>query len=199
MKLFSYKISRDYGFAPNPFHGTCSLATCKPRIRRAAKIGDLIVGCGGKESGVHGKVIYIARVSEKTNFQSYSVDPRFIVKKPKFDSSKAHAFGDNIYSRMADGSWKQARSHHSHEDGSTNFLNLNRDTGRTDAVLLSNEFSYFGREAIPIPDDLRDLDGDSLYPNARDFRSSFSEKFIKETYGWFLGLPRGNLGRPTSW
>ncbi len=28
---------RDYGFAPNPFHGICTLATCKPVIRRVAR------------------------------------------------------------------------------------------------------------------------------------------------------------------
>lgn len=45
--LYAYSITRDFGFAPNPFHGICTLATCKPRIRKAANIGDWILGIGG--------------------------------------------------------------------------------------------------------------------------------------------------------
>ena len=35
-RLFSYVVRYDYGFAPNPFEGCCTIATCKPQIRRAA-------------------------------------------------------------------------------------------------------------------------------------------------------------------
>lgn len=38
------RVARDYGFAPNPFFGVCTLATCKPRIRSVAQIGDWVVG-----------------------------------------------------------------------------------------------------------------------------------------------------------
>lgn len=47
MNLYSYVITRDYGFAPNPFWGICSLATCKPQIRQRALKGDWIAGFGG--------------------------------------------------------------------------------------------------------------------------------------------------------
>lgn len=40
MKLFSYVVAREYGFAPNPFFGWCTLATCKPKIRVTAEVGD---------------------------------------------------------------------------------------------------------------------------------------------------------------
>jgi hypothetical protein len=49
MVLHSYVVARDYGFAPNPFFGVCTLATCKPLIRRIAHIGDWIVGTGSKK------------------------------------------------------------------------------------------------------------------------------------------------------
>ncbi|MFH1865797.1 MAG: hypothetical protein ABIK85_07930, partial [Candidatus Eisenbacteria bacterium] len=39
MRLFSYIVARDYGFAPNPFCGVCTLATCKPKIRESASVG----------------------------------------------------------------------------------------------------------------------------------------------------------------
>jgi len=36
MKVYSYIVAYDSGFAPNPFHGICTLACCKPTIRRTA-------------------------------------------------------------------------------------------------------------------------------------------------------------------
>ncbi|SSY70238.1 hypothetical protein [Alysiella crassa] len=41
MKIISYVVKYDYGFAPNPYHGFLTLATCKPVIRSNAEIGDL--------------------------------------------------------------------------------------------------------------------------------------------------------------
>jgi hypothetical protein len=44
MKLYCYIVTHDTGFSPNPFHGYCTLACCKPTIRRTAKEGDWVVG-----------------------------------------------------------------------------------------------------------------------------------------------------------
>lgn len=44
MHVYSYIVTHDTGFAPNPFHGVLTLACCKPAIRRAAEVGDVIVG-----------------------------------------------------------------------------------------------------------------------------------------------------------
>ena len=32
-RIYSYVVRYDSGFAPNPFYGYCTLATCKPDIR----------------------------------------------------------------------------------------------------------------------------------------------------------------------
>ena len=45
MNCFRYKMDHDYGFAPNPFHGFLSLATCKGlqlRHNSHLKIGDSV-------------------------------------------------------------------------------------------------------------------------------------------------------------
>lgn len=34
MKIFTYIMTDDRGFAPNPYFGLCTLACCKPKIRR---------------------------------------------------------------------------------------------------------------------------------------------------------------------
>src|SRR5450759_4031334 len=48
--LFSYTIPIDDGAAPNPFCGMCSLAICKPAIRRVAKQGDWVAGLGSRNA-----------------------------------------------------------------------------------------------------------------------------------------------------
>ena len=40
MRLFSYKMTSDTGFAPNPFGRRVTLATCKPMIRQSTHEGD---------------------------------------------------------------------------------------------------------------------------------------------------------------
>ena len=150
-QLFMYAVTRDLGFAPNPFHGVCTLATCKPAIRSVAKKGDWIVGVAGavmkKDKG---KCIYIMKVTEKLSFQDYWDDDRFGLKKPVRNGSLVQTLGDNIY-HVVDGEWVQEDSHHSNSDGSANIDNLNRDINRTDQVLVSDFFVYFGRSAIDLP------------------------------------------------
>ena len=79
MKLYSYVVARDFGFAPNPFFGFCTLATCKPKIREHASVGDWVVGTGAKvRYGYSGRLIYAMQVSEVLDFNTYWSDPRFI-------------------------------------------------------------------------------------------------------------------------
>ena len=42
MRLFSYKMTSDTGFAPNPFGRRLTLATCKPMIRQSTHEGDWV-------------------------------------------------------------------------------------------------------------------------------------------------------------
>lgn len=145
----SYIITRDFGFAPNPFHGVLTLATCKPRIRASAKVGDYLIGNSSKDSG--NKLIYMARIDEITTFDNYWKDSRFQCKKPVMNGSFKTLYGDNVY-HHENGEWIQANSHHSMEDGSANLSNLERDTGTTDRVLICNDFFYLGQSMIDIHD-----------------------------------------------
>lgn len=47
-QLFSYVIPTDDGAAPNPSWGECSLAICKPAIRKGADVDDWVIGTGSK-------------------------------------------------------------------------------------------------------------------------------------------------------
>lgn len=146
--LYAYIIRRDFGFAPNPFHGTCTLATCKPDIRHTAKVGDWILGVGGSLLGeARGKCILLMKVSEKISFQEYWEDNRFQRKKPVYNGSNIQMLGDNIYHKDENGDWIQEESHHSEPNGTTNIKNLKTDTGKSDQVLISDCFLYFGNQA----------------------------------------------------
>lgn len=155
MRFFSYIVARDYGFAPNPFWNICTLATCKPDIRKAANIGDWIFGTGSKSNKVSGRLIYAMEVSEKLTFEDYWEDPRFQIKKPRMNGSFKQMYGDNIYHKANDGSWLQEDSHHALPDGTINPKNLKTDT-RGLFVLVSTNFYYFGKSCIKIPDAVLD-------------------------------------------
>lgn len=198
MRLYSYVIDRDYGFAPNPFYGVCSLGTCKPGIRRKASVGDWVVGTGGARTRMTGRLIYAMKVTEAMSFNDYFADPRFQLKKPNLSGSLKQCFGDNIYSRGTDGQWQQLGSHHSLRDGSPNPANLSTDTG-TDRVLLSTEFAYFGADAPLLPTPLQ-LHGPGGICAGRAYRVNFEPGIEAEFLNWFRGLDAtGQNGAPLEW
>ncbi|WP_342782351.1 hypothetical protein [Roseimicrobium gellanilyticum] len=166
-QLFMYVVDRDFGFAPNPFHGKCTLATCKPKLRKSAEIGDWVIGVGGGRLKASGKCIFAMRVTEKLTFNDYWLNPVFHDKRPIRNGSKKMMVGDNIYHRDPGRQvWTQADSHHSNEDGSVNEHNLANDT-QVDAVLVSNHFYYFGQAAPDLPPPIVKALG---YKNKRGYR-----------------------------
>lgn len=176
--LYIYVVDRDFGFAPNPFHGTCTLATCMPRIRAKAGPDDWVVGMGGARLKATGRCIYAMRVTETKTFNDYWTDTMFLDKRPVRNGSSVMMVGDNIYHRdRADAPWQQLDSHHSNPDGTINPLNVNKDTS-ADRVLISRDFYYFGRMAQTVPNAiLKGLD----YKNGighRKFSSTESAAFV---------------------
>lgn len=154
MYLYSYVITRDYGFAPNPFWNICSLATCKPQIRERASMGDWVAGFGGANTAIFHKMVFLMRVDEICTFDEYWEDPRFFMKRPCFNGKYQQCYGDNIYHHI-DNQWMQENSHHSYEDG-INQNNLSHDT-RIDRVLLSFNYWYFGENAITLPENFAEV------------------------------------------
>jgi len=157
LRLISYKQTHDTGFAPNPFHGFCTLATCKPRIRKTKQVGDWIAGFTSKEmykgrSKVgEERLIYLMRVTEKLPLECYYSDPRFTVKRSSDPADPSApcitSIGDNIY-ELRDGTWIQ------HPNRSHLPYDIPKDTGGVNA-LISTEFFYFGSEPLPIPPEIR--------------------------------------------
>lgn len=153
-RVYMYVVDRDFGFAPNPFHGVCTLATCKPGIRNTANIGDWVFGMGGGRLNATGRCIFAIRVTEKITFNEYWLNPVYFDKRPVRNGSRRMMVGDNIYYlNPIDNKWRQADSHHSMADGSLNEKNLSTDT-KSDKVLISRHFYYFGSAAPHVPADI---------------------------------------------
>jgi hypothetical protein len=195
--FYSYKITRDYGFAPNPFYGVCSLANCKPIIRKNAQIGDWILGFGSvvKGSMYAEKLIFAMKVDEKIRMDTYWQDERFQVKKPVLNGSKKQMYGDNIYYPIDGGKLSQCNSHHSYAGGEVNYINLNRDLGGV-YVLLGQEFYYWGAAAVEMPENLRILICGHGCRNCK--KISFQERthLIDEFLTWIGHYEKGRLGDP---
>lgn len=165
MTVYIYVVDRDFGFAPNPFHGTCTLATCKPVIRRKAQLRDWVIGVGGKNLKATGRCIFAMEVTDTMCFDDYWASPKHKDKIPVRNGSRIMMNGDNIYHKESK-IWRQADSHHSKPDGSPEPSNIKNDT-QTDQVLISDHFYYFGDKAPEVPKTIFEAMG---YRNGRHHR-----------------------------
>ncbi|MGY1844440.1 Nmad2 family putative nucleotide modification protein [Modestobacter sp. SYSU DS0875] len=199
MRLYSYVVRYDIGFAPNPFHGWCTLATCKQDIRGKAQVGDWIVGTGSREQGLGDRLVYAMRVEETLGFDSYWTDPRFRRKRPNLRGSLKYVYGDNIYHRGPDGGWVQENSRHSLDDGSPNHGHVARDT-KADAVLVARQFAYFGGRGPVIPHELRHGYGMDLVHGRPSYRVNFPDKLRDAVIDWVCSdLDQGLQADPRDW
>lgn len=201
MRLYSYVVARDYGFAPNPFFGFCTLACCKPQIRKSARAGDWVVGTGPMKKGLGDRLVYAMKVEEIVDFDRYWSDPRFTLKRPHFRGALKHAYGDNIYHREeTSGRWIQEDSHHSTEGGQENSDNLVRDTGTTDLVLIAKRFAYWGGKGPEVPVEFRDFGGQSLSIHSSAHKCRFSDDYVSCFVDWFESLKdQGVCSAPDDW
>ena len=177
MKLFSYVVQHDLGYAPNPYFGTCTLCRCKYRcspgkpknIVESAELGDWIVGTGGssKKSAGSGKIVYAMRVDAKPTRAQYFADRQFADKKPHKTGAYERIRGDN--ERPMDNFEK-------HEQ----------------FALISRHFYYFGANAIDIPTRF------DLEKKGPGFRSNFDDAYILKFVEWLekCELGPGRHGDP---
>jgi hypothetical protein len=179
-RLFTYCIPYDDGAAPNPYWGVCTLVICKPRIRKAANLGDWIVGTGAIKSpigDVSGQVVYAMKVTQKMSLEEYDIytKSRLPNKIPDWrNKDKRKRLGDSIYD-FSKGLPIQRRSVH-------NEYNITTDlSGRY--ALLSDHFYYFGNKPIPLPLELRDI-----VKQGQGHRSNQNAPYFDSFVEWLEGL-----------
>ncbi len=199
--LFSYVVRYDSGFAPNPFHGYCTLATCKPGVRQHARVGDWVVGTASGSAAVRrrGHLVYAMQVTEILTTAQYWSDPRFRRKRPDMYHNWVAASGDNIYEPTEQSGWRQLDSYHSEKDGRPSAPHVQRDT-RVERVLVSNNYVYYGGEGPKLP--RRFLSGEAmdLLRGPRNYQRERQEEVIASFEEW-LGSQgvRGYQGKPWDW
>ncbi|MGK2742180.1 hypothetical protein ACSHT0_14905 [Tepidicaulis sp. LMO-SS28] len=156
VKLYSYCIPIDDGAAPNPFGGACTLAICKPQIRRTAKVGDWIVGTGSKRSpagNLSGAVVYAMRVTQTMRLREYDhlTRRKLQSKIPNLNSSRYEDWlGDSIYK------FDRFKITPTQRQGVHGAVDVDRDLSGLN-VLLSDHFYYFGKNAVPLPSNLKPI------------------------------------------
>ena len=133
-RLFCYTLTNDSGFAPNTSSGRLTLATCKPKIRKAAQIGDWIMGMHSVRDGDE-SICFLSRVSETLTFDQYFNDKRFSGKHLHSDPN-----GDAIYYFDGESFVQIINPHHSPQ-------HYSRDIS-VDRVLICSLFWYFGKEGF---------------------------------------------------
>ena len=154
MRLFSYKLTHDSGFAPNPFWGVLTLATCKPLFRRSKRTGDWIAGFTSvklcEDQVGQEKLIFLVKIDEKISIVDYFRGQRFQKKIPLKSAHKAICqAGDNIYRPLCphpitENDFEQIpNKNHKYESKKHDISGEN--------VLIGAEFVYFGRNALSIP------------------------------------------------
>ncbi|MEE7492239.1 hypothetical protein [Methylobacterium oryzae] len=196
MTVWCYTVAQDHGFAPNPFYGVLTLATCKPSIRKNAQVGDWVLGMGASGYRYRGRAVFFMRVTEITSYDAYWRDPRFALKKPVVNGSFMQRFGDNIYHRDSPSRpWIQADSRHSKIGGVVNEEFLKNDTGMSDRVLLSEEFTYWGEQAPTLPASL-----EAFTTVLRNHVRDFSAAEVAALMRWFRRRNEtGWVGDPFEW
>ena len=149
-RIFSYVIKHDSGFAPNPFGGLLTLATCKPQIRRTAQKDDCLVGTGSAKTVGNDKLVYAAEIAEVVPLEEYGSSAKYTIKRPSTDGEWWQEQGDNIYHKVG-GRWEQRpNAHHvGHE------MKIHDVSGKN--VLICERFWYFGAAALTIPSEYREL------------------------------------------
>jgi Nucleotide modification associated domain 2 len=207
MRLFSYKMTNDSGFAPNPFWGRLTLATCKPEIRKAKRVGDWIAGftsrdlCGDPVGSE--RLVYLMQVADRMPIGDYFLDPQFQNKIPTNDSLLRRR-GDNIYRPRKKGAAKPGDfvqlDNESHYDKPA--LCSVGESRRTDIggkfVLIADRFAYFGRNAVDVPPEARPKIPKGQHPSG--YQTHDDERatlFIEYVFG--KAKSRRILGPPTSW
>src|SRR5439155_780699 len=97
-RVFTFIDSFATGFAPNPYFGYFTFATCKPAIRRGAQVGDWVVGLTPASVGQQKYIIFAMQVQEVITTRQYWSDSRFQLKKPVWkDGRTMEEQGDNCY------------------------------------------------------------------------------------------------------
>ena len=158
-------MTNDSGCAPNPYYGFCSLALCKNLIRKHAKINDYVIGFGSKTLGSFKKIIFIMKVTNKLSYDDYN---KLCIQNNKHKIN----YGDCIYYKVGNTFKQRKNIYHNNEC-------IIHDI-KSPYVLISNDYLYFGKKSIDIPDKLT-----NIIPFSRGHKSKSIEYLEDDFSNWY--------------
>ena len=194
LKMWSYRIVHDKQFAPNPFKGVLTLATCKPLIRRSkeSESGVWLAGFAAYsvKDGLRPKkgrelLIYLAKISEVMTMQDYWKEyPQ--KRAQKCGEEFEEHYGDNIYD-------ENLRLVNDNNHGEWDFK---RDISGKN-VLICKEFYYFAPDSrLVVPNEFDELvykrRGQTLVQN-KDLIQKFID-YVRSCAKDDFGKQQGILG-----
>jgi len=189
--LYSYCIPVDDGAAPNPYWGYCTLAICKPAIRRVAQTGDWIIGTAAKRSKLGGgALVYAMRISDVLTLEGYDKWTKDNLPKKVPDVSSTdyrRRVGDSIYD-FSKGVPRQRSGVHNAHNIATDLRGKN--------ALISDHFYYFGNAAIKIPAYLS-----PIIHQRQGHKVRLNKAYVEQFLRWLKGLnlrPNHLYGGPST-
>lgn len=171
VRLWCYVLAQDVGIAPCVDDGMLTLCTCKPKIRKSARVGDWVLAKLPEPLGI-GRVTWIGEVAEVIDMGAYAERYPFRV--------------DACYVRTADGrSVHRAGSYHSDDGKRDNeLLRMN--------CLIFRSFWNFGVRAQAIATNLVFLC--DVRRNHRKW--DLEPPRVRELLDWLSQWPPGLHGEP---
>lgn len=185
-KAFSYTVSEDNGYSPNPFWGSLTLPWCKPLMRKAIATYmqknkeniDYIwlVGITRKDGNGYNRILYIAKIDHILTHHDYF--NQYPEKRPNLNQEQ-HIFkiGDNCYVRDADSTYEHTEIPNVHSNNSF----MKERSLSAPYVLISKHFVYYGQKAPILPDLLAELKvGQGFKSNISEATLDYLSKFISK-------------------
>ena len=179
-KLYSYCIINDHGAAPNPFWSICTLAICKPVIRRTAQVGDWIAATGSARHGIENQLVYAMKVSSVLTMKEYDTYCKTSLHKkiPVYKTTDLRLkVGDCIYDYSTEGEPSLRASVHKEENRKTDLGGQN--------VLLSDHFYYFGSKPVPLPTHLL-----PIIQQRQGHKSTSNDPYVEPFVEWLADFKR---------
>lgn len=203
-RIYRYVVRYDSGSAPNPYGGYCTLAICKPAIRRTARPGDWIIGFhgfSGKHDTRHEEICYVMQVSESLSYAEYWEDLRFRSRRPSKKKrstplSDSSPPDDNIYLQAGAGidgdvELKQARVY----DGDHKESSSQQTDKRGKNVLIGTMFWYFGDQSKELPQILSHLGKVGRGHVVNKYKEQVNED-LEQLKTWLGKFKPGRMGTP---
>lgn len=183
-KLYTYIVTEDIGLAPNPFFQWCTLALGLPnQMHVRAYSGDWIAGFFHQQKQY--RLLFAMEIEIRLSLHDYFHHPLFASKKPDIHGTNEQKCGDNFYS-IENGSWIQHET--LHHKGNKHFK---KDTRYNPPVFASRKYWYFGKNAVDVPDEFKELIADQ---NIK--RNPANSPKVADFCKWINGYRKGMYAYP---